>query len=199
MNTFKVTADESEQKGVSASGGAAVIIGSPPTSCFEFDDTWNSIPSGKAQVLGAIADLSGASVYVSTLCGAGQTIKLSYSGQNTGYAAEVRGNEILFHVYGLSYGSSGTLYTLAHETGHIYAARTDKDQQFYDNAAVAQEGFICTYLLTKTPPEDFAETIGIYVAKKSNTNNTCLGNFKTQYPNHWKFARENIFYQDLGW
>ena len=196
-NTINVTA-VAENGPQSASGGTSIIFGNPPTECFEFDNSWNA--SQKGQIMGAIVELSKASVYMSTLCGSGQTIKLSYSGTNTGYAAEIKGSGILFHVYGLSYGSSGTLYTLAHETGHLYGAWiAGKWASFKQNSAVVNEGFICTYLLGKTLPEDFAETIAIYVAKKSNTSNACLGNFKTQYPNHWQYAKNNIFYQDLGW
>jgi len=203
--TVTATADGNQE---SASGSTAIIIGNPPTGCITFDNSWNSFAKQKNQVMGAIAQLSSASVYMSTLC-AGHTITLTYSNTNPGYAGITYPgkSKIILYIYAVSFGPNGTLYTLTHETGHLYAAwvvstvngkTVSKYVQFTQDKLNA-EGFVCTYLLPKTQAEDFAESIAIYVAKQSNTSNGCLGNFKTHYPNHWLFERNNIFYQDLGW
>ncbi|MCX6706059.1 MAG: hypothetical protein NTV24_03060, partial [Candidatus Woesebacteria bacterium] len=90
--------------------------------------------------------------------------------------------------------------TLTHETGHLYAAWIPgKLSTFLYNDGVKSEGFLCTYLLNQTQAEDFPETIALFVSHTSNTNNACLTNYKTQYPNHWQFARNNIFYSNLDW
>lgn len=200
-NTVTVTAttDGGQQ---TATGSTSIIIGSPPTACFTFDSSWQTndpnYPALENQVKGAIAQLSQATVYISTLC-AGHTIPLSYTGRQTGYAGEVIGGTIYFHVFGLSLGAHGTLYTLTHETGHLYAAWIPGKFNTFVNDGISKEGFICTYLLDKTLAEDFPEMIALFVSHTSNTNNACLTNYKTQYPNHWQFAHDNIFYSNLDW
>jgi hypothetical protein len=195
-NDINVTAVV-ENKQESATGGTSLIIGTPPTACFTFDNSWN--PGDKAQVLAAIAQLSQATTYMATLCGAWGTIPLSYSGEPEPYAGFFTGNGILLYHYALAFGEHGTLYTLAHESGHAYAARVAGIYGLFASTPGLTEK-ICTYLPTYHPPsEDFAEMIGLYVAQTPNVNTGCMSNFKTQYANYWQFAHDHVFFQNLGW
>jgi hypothetical protein len=197
IDTITATADVPEKIGTSSEGSAAIVIGNPPSACFTFDNSWSV--TDKNQVIAAAAELSQATTFMTTLCHAWGTIPLSYSGEPEPYAGFFTGSGIRFYRYGLSYGVHGTLYTLAHESGHAYAAKVSGIYNLFTHTAGLTEK-ICTYLPSYHPPsEDFAEMIGLYIAKTPNVSNGCMTNFKTQYANYWQFAHDHIFFQNLGW
>ena len=201
-DTVTVTADETEQAGAKASGSASVIIGSPPTSCFVFDNSWNA--SDKARETLAITKITRATTYVSTLCSnkAGPIIlhRVGNGGGCGGGGGEVTGSTINIYDAGVNCNDFVTYYTLAHETGHIYSMRTNKYQLFLDSGAMS-EGMICTYPNALQPSEDFAEMIALYYTKVAgSTKASCMsGTLQTAYPLHWSFARNNIFMENLDW
>lgn len=199
-NTLTVTADATDQAGAKASGSASVIFGSPPTGCFTFDSSWNA--TDKAREITAVAKITRATTYTATLC-AGGPIILHRIGSGSGCGGgggEVTGNTINIYDAGVNCSDFVTYYTLAHETGHIYAARTNKYQLFRDSG-VTNEGWICTYPGTLQDSEDFPEMIALYYTKVAgSTKAGCMsGTLKTAYPYHWKFAHDNIFMENLDW
>lgn len=200
LNTVKVTANVIEETALqTAEGSYSIIIGNPPTECFEFDKSWANQVTGKANVSKAILKMSAAKTYMATLCKGGK-ITLTYSTKNVKYGGEIINGGITLYRPGTYLSDLVTLYTLAHESGHIYAHRTSADEKFADDPKVKGEGYICTYPMGKTTNEDFAETIALYISKVAgSTQAGCMSNFRTQYPNHWSFARNSIFFESLGW
>lgn len=204
IDTITVTADAPEEKGAKESGSAAIIIGEPPTACFVFDGSWPG--NFRANELATIAELSRAKVYMSKLCSKGE-ILLRFGGNNGSVGGDVFAGPNIITIYsaGVQYGRTSTLYTLAHETGHIFARRFgDIFARYLDTAGVGGI-YICTYPFGGSNGESFPESIALYIANSPGHPKinlfSCLGdgNFKTKYPNHWQFARNFIFQENLGW
>lgn len=199
-DTITVTADADDQADTKASASSSIVIGNPPTGCFTFDSSWNT--SDKAKMMLAVAKITKAKTYSSILCN-GAPIVLHRIGGGSGCGGGggmVMGNTINIYNAGVNCTDFVTYYTLAHETGHIYSARTKKYQNFLDSG-VTSEGLICTYPNTLTQSEDFAEMIALYYTKVAgSTKARCMsGNLKSAYPLHWKFAHDNIFIENLDW
>ncbi|MCJ7805274.1 hypothetical protein MUP46_01380 [Patescibacteria group bacterium] len=203
IDTLTVTADAAEQNGAQASGGAAVIIGNPPTGCFRFDDSWPA--NLKANEVRAITELTRASVYMTRLCAAGEIV-LKYGGNNGGVGGDVIAGPNIITIYsaGVQYGPTSTLYTTTHESGHIFARRYGGIFRQYADTPGVGNVLICTYPFNNSVGESFPEMIGLFVANSPghapiNLFGCLGGSFKTKYPAHWQFARNVIFQQDLGW
>jgi len=203
IDIFTVTADTEEQLGTRASGSVTIIIGRPPTECFEFavgerdpqgrpSIDWSQDPVGQSNVLGAIAQLSLAPAYTSPLCANG-TIYLYRIPINFGGGwASIRNGGTIFLYNGGTSGYGTAVYTLAHETGHIMNwRRPDFFVDFVLSGASSVEGFLHTYPNDKNIFEDFAETIGLYVGEPVY-HPAKWGSFdyQTRYPRHYNFARD---------
>lgn len=203
IDTITVTANTSDEKGAKSSGSASVIIGNPPTQCFTFDGDWPG--EAKSRELTAIAEMSSAATYMTTLCSGGE-ILLRYGGNNGNVGGDVIAGNNIITIYkaGVNYGSTSTLYTLSHETGHIYARRNGSIYQKYTDTGGVGGNYICSYPFGKSDGESFPEMIALYFSNSPGhapiSLFSCLGgSFKSKYPNHWNFARQNIFFEDLGW
>jgi len=203
IDTLTVTADAAEQNGAQASGGAAIIIGNPPTGCFRFDDSWPA--NLKANEVRAITELTRASVYMTRLCAAGEIV-LKYGGNNGGVGGDVIAGPNIITIYsaGVQYGATSTLYTITHESGHIFARRYGGIFRQYADTPGVGNILICTYPFNNSVGESFPEMIGLFVANSPghapiNLFGCLGGSFKAKYPGHWQFARNVIFQQDLGW
>ncbi len=173
------------------------------TGCFKFEEGWPV--DARASEEEAINYLSKASIYMDKLCSKGD-IMLRWGGYTTvRKGGDVLAGPNIISIYTLGVGSlSNSLYTLAHESGHIFARRYgDIFRQYVDTAGVGNI-LICTYPLANSSGESFAEMISLYDAGSlipTTRHFGCMGGktFKEAYPNHWKFARDYIFQEDLGW
>ena len=192
-NSVTVTADvEGGPKGEQSFTIASVQIGKPPVGCFQFAGNWTQEEMQLENQ--AIATLFSSSTYQAFLCTAGQ-ITLERNRINTGYGGyATSGSRIV--IYNLGVGSfMNTLYTLSHESGHVFAHRNSQIPTSFYRLVTPQEDFLCSYPLGKTPSEDFAETIAVYVTYKSLTYRRCGGgiDMPETYPLHYEFAKDQIF------
>lgn len=203
IDIFTVTADTEEQAGTRASGSVTIIIGQPPTACFEFavgesdplgrpSIDWSQDPTGQSNILSAIGQLGLAPAYTAPLCANGTIylyrIPVNYGG---GWASIKNGGSIFLYNGGTS-GYGTAVYTLAHETGHILNyRRPDIYADFISQGITVIEGYLHTYPNQKSPSEDFAETIGLYVGEPVY-HPAKWGSFSYQgrYPRHYNFARD---------
>ncbi len=203
IDIFTVTADAEGSPGEKSRGSATVIIGNPPTECFEFavgesdprgraSIDWANDPIGQSNIMGAIGQLSLAPAYTAPLCAGGPIylyrIPVNFGG---GWASGANGGTIFLYNGGTSsYGTA--VYTLAHESGHIANwRRPDIFNDFSSQGISSIEGFLHTYPNQKTIWEDFAETIGLYVGEPVY-HPAKWGSFDYQarYPLHYFFARD---------
>ena len=204
IDTLAIAADTSEEKGTKNSGSAAVIIGNPPTGCFEFTNDWPA--DARSREMAAIAEMSKARVFMTKLCRQDLgTITLDHEPQVARWGGWTRGYRYIV-IYPLGVGNRSTaLYTLSHESGHVLAQVTELYQRYLDTQGPGRERPICTYPVSgHASSEDFAEMVALYFSNRYGTPTSrfsCLGSqtFKTKYPLHWTFARNSIFLENLGW
>lgn len=184
LNTFTVAADTSDIKGTTSSGAASIIIGDPPTGCYNVAGEWPS--KEKAIILSAISSLvSNHSSYVAKVCASYSTVNLYYDPPRVcgAWGCAPGGNTLYFNSKGL--GNLRTaIYILAHESGHVLAYGTPSLYQAYLSfPGTLSELPVCTYG-GSDPAEGFAESIANYAVGSS-----CLEN----EPNNRKFAETKIF------
>jgi len=185
---------------------AAITIGST-SGCFSFSDSkdqWSD--SEKSQVMEAVSKILSSPRYSQNLCQRG-TIELIRERVNDYAHADSRNSKIY-----LTNGSSGgtfnsqevILYTLSHESGHIFANRNSYIyneflRNLFNPFSGKQEDYICSYPLGKTPDEDFPETIAVFIMNSFYPNYPYVhcGNksidLQTDYPKHYNFCINNIF------
>lgn len=203
-------------------GSASIIIGDPPTGCFEFSGGW---PDDKLSMLIEVIlnYFMPASAFMEKLC-AGGNINLVYSPEPAVYenpdgSFEYGGYTAYpnITIYRKGHENVNNLsFTLAHESGHALSyASPGLLASYRANGPVQEErtllgrnGVICTYPLEYASEEtkkteSFAEMVALYISRSPATttrNNACLGGtFRDKYPLHWNFARNTIFEDDLGW
>lgn len=198
-DTFSVTATTPQGQGTSLSS-ASVVIGNPPTSCFNVAGS-NWPVARKANILAAIASLSGSyPAYTAKLCSGG-TINVIYdTSKNPGGWGYYSGGTLYFNGRGGLDSVTNALYILAHETGHHFQSSTASGiaamvQYLNNTAGVATERPLCSYVNTGNPYEAFAEAIALYVTHDQSSQWTgyCGGTFQSTYPNHYNFVKNNIF------
>lgn len=195
-----------------ASASTTVIIGSPPTSCIVFDNArlpWqdSGATAYKSWVIQAIVYISQSQTYITKLCERGpiflergrRSLDVGDKDDVAGMAPAALGNR----VYLFDKAFTGYLqlrYVLAHELGHIYAYRHGDTFKLFEAVVNPQsdpekgETFLKTYPLAKSAPEDFPETIALYVVwETTSIGNYGIINIPAEYPKHYAFAREQIF------
>ncbi len=207
-NTFTVTADvDGGPKGERSTASASLIVGNPNTGCFIFQGNWPE--DKKSALLGKIAILSKGAGRMAKLCKdspVGNGVIMVYGGSGT-WAGEVNGrNQITF--YDKAFGTSAcTLYTLAHESGHVVGNK-DKAGIFakfvHDinpmHSDLGGEHYVSTYTgPVMNEDEDFAEANAIYIMSKV-ADNQCFGgqedkvrNMATVWPLHYNFMKTYVF------
>lgn len=195
-----------------ASASTTVIVGSPPTSCIVFDNArlpWqdSGATAYKSWVIQAVAYISQSQAYITKLCEKGpvflerghRSLDVGDKDDVAGMAPAALGNR----VYLFDKAFTGYLqlrYVLAHELGHIYAYRHGDTFKLFETVVNPQsdpekgETFLKTYPLAKSAPEDFPETIALYVVwETTSIGNYGIINMPAEYPKHYAFAREQIF------
>lgn len=184
INTFTVKADAPEAKGQSASGAVSIIIGKPPTACYNVAGNWPS--TERANIISAISNLVGNySSFVSRLCAAYSQVNLYYDPSKVCgiWGCAPGGNSIYFNSGGLGNVRNAT-YILAHESGHVLAYGTPSLYQAYlAFPGTISELPVCSYG-GASPAEGFAEAIANY-----SIQHACLNN----EPNNKKFVQTRIF------
>lgn len=176
-------------------GGVGVPQASPGTivSCFVFGEGW-SVADQNLETQ-AIQEVASFTSYNNKLCAGGQ-ITLVYGGtSNQGYGGCTGcagANTITIYAQGLV-GLPDAKYTLAHESGHIFASRYGSIyQQYYDTVTPLLP---CTYRYPTGNPggEGFAESIALFVM--GTVSNPCMGgqSFQDKYPNNYQFMSSNVF------
>lgn len=178
--------------------------------CLRFEGPW---PEVSLQTeLEAARKISSFSTFFRDLCSAGE-IKITYNPVGTRYGGFVSGGQVT--IYQLGTGSLGnTLYTLAHELGHIYAGRFGGKLYQYRDTAFAREGMVCTYPYSNSFGESFAESIALYIGGRTppagfatgssgNRITSCFGSrggsFRTAMPTTWNFFKDQVFRTTQGW
>lgn len=189
-------------------GGGGGSGASATTLCFNFVNFPENVLATEQQAANIIGQ---AENYVRTLCSRGP-ITVRYidapSGPN-GWCG-VAGNGIT--IYQCGAGNLGnTLYTLAHESGHIHAGLSNAFQAYLQSGAWQNEGQVCTYPYDNSVYESYPEMIAVYiggpnpppgfaVGSSGVSRLGCFGgNFRTGMPDTWQFARDSIFLEDLEW
>ncbi len=198
-NTLTVVANVAGRSGETKSVSSSVVIGNPPTECFEFSDARvpdayghvSSAWDNKSGVLVAIAVLAKSKPYMTHVCRTG-TVTLHRVKANFGGGSVNSDSDIFLYNDGVR-GMRAVL-TLAHETGHIIDHRSPRGgiaDQFHDQGISVREGFIRTYPNEKRESEDFAETLGVYPVYKTYVirgSGKAL-KYQQEYPLHYEFAR----------
>lgn len=176
------------------SAPTTVIIGSPPTSCFAFFGYWNE--AEKNRVAAAIIFVSKSQAFTTKLCAGARTVKLM-RGSGASWSGEVDGANgitLFDKAFNAPYQPAHLYYTLAHESGHVYGN--------YNSAVFSlflqevKEPFLATYSRQKNYDEDFAETIGMFIASRqlpSPFTGVNLPALWETYPQHQRFAKTHIF------
>lgn len=191
-NTITVSADVKDgPKGEKTIMSASTLIGDVPTGCFAFSGGWTE--DKRAMVLQAIGTLSKSNALMSRICKGGAPVNLVRSHENKGYGGfKQDNNTIILYPLGVS-DRMGTLYTLAHEAGHIVDGRNPDLLRIFPEE-IKGEGYLPTYPLGKSLPEDFAETVALYVVYKEMPFGCCgKVNMPKDFFKHYKFAQERIF------
>jgi hypothetical protein len=202
-NNFTVTATEPSAGTVSATGTASVCFGNCPLDCFNFPDAyWPSEAQNlKGLLKGAASTLSGSYPNFAKKACAGGTINVCYnpSGVPGGgiFAFHNHGGtcDINFNLKLVPYGSEGALSLLTHEASHhIQDIKGGGSYMAKFTARVSiPEPFIC-YYGGLNQYESMAEGNALFVARPViYANNGCLGNYQSQYPKHYEFARDVMF------
>ena len=184
INTFTVTADTPETTGSSARGVASIIIGNPPTGCYNIAGTWPA--NERAAIMAAVSNLIGGSpTYVARLCAAYSQVNLYYDPPKVcgAWGCAPGGNVIYFNSAGLGNTHNAT-YILAHESGHVLSYGSPNLYQAYlAFPGTLGELPVCTYGGGE-PAEGFAEAIARFAVGSS-----CLAN----EPNNKLFVETYIF------
>jgi len=202
-NNLTVKANKVEDSLVSkeVKVSATIVIGSP-TGCFTFLGNWTE--EEKSLELNAITKLLSNANYSNTLCkNPTKPIELIRE-QKCDFAHADSKNSKIFITNGSNCSSFRSeeiiLYTLIHESGHIYSFRnSDKYRKFVNDvhSPFKEKIFLCSYPLGKRIDEDFPETIAIYLMNQYYPNHLWAGcgnkpiNLQTDYPNHYNFIINN--------
>jgi hypothetical protein len=204
-NTVTIKADvEGGPNGETASRSVPVVIGTPNTGCFTLEGSWPE--DLRAQVLAASAILSQFPAYMAGICqdsewGPGVTIK--YAGDTADYGGFVNGQKVItlfYRAFDTSGGRGGcAFYTIAHETGHVYA---NKNPGIYNNFRIEVNPTEADYLISyparlgRKPSEDFAESIAMYI-KRTIGDSRCsgaydVGHMESVSPKHYNFMQKYV-------
>lgn len=204
------------------------VVGTPTEfseGCFQFSGPW---PDDTVENMREAASIiMSVQPYSTNLCASGP-INVIYT--DTGecfngvcYGGRRVGPRTIL-IFKPGTGSVGnSLYTLAHESGHVFQDTTNADFGLLQDPGVISElplfgtsgamTGICTYPLDynddapgKQVPftENFAEGIALFIAGPNPESGyrdlTCLGGtFQNSLDNTWLYFRNNVFFNDGPW
>lgn len=195
IDTFKLTAVSSDNKPISTSGSAHVIIGNPPTACLDFQGFSGSNLENLVEASFSLS--SDEAPYMAQVCSLGDVPVVYNKYINPGGWGYFSGGTVYLNGGGLS-NPVDAKYILAHELGHYLSAYVNSDLlvEYKDTRSVISELPLCSYSATGNASEGFAEAIALYAThdESSQWNRAgCGGIFKTRYPNNWQFVNDKIY------
>lgn len=205
----------------------SLIVGTGPDgifttqTCFVLNGPWPE--QYRLYMTRATDYMAQTGMYMDKICSKG-IVYLTYSGTASYGGEVVSNNTILIYEKGTN-NLGSAIYTLAHESGHIFARRfSDIQNNLYRlSEARAQEPEICTYPISSargTLVEDFAEMIALYIYTNpiigylkeipsspryeyedgEEDRMPCIyPSFVDTYPLHVDFAATHIFGSRMGW
>ncbi|MGI5826166.1 MAG: cell envelope integrity protein TolA [Patescibacteria group bacterium] len=166
--------------------------------CFAFVGNWNE--TDKNLELEAILRIQQFSPkYMADLC-QNQTINLVRDYTKLGYCYVPNKNTIIIRDICL-YTAANTLYSLVHESGHIYTHRNWPSYVLFRDTVLhsgpiyglLSESYLCSYPFVKSDSEDFAETIAVYIQNHyfpGHLFRACGSkpiDLQNSYPKHYNF------------
>lgn len=166
--------------------------------CFAFVGNWNE--TDKNLELEAILRIQQFSPkYMADLC-QNQTINLVRDYTKLDYCYVPDNNTIIIRDICL-YTAANTLYSLVHESGHIYTHRNWPSYVLFRDTVLhsgliyglLSEAYLCSYPFVKSDSEDFAETIAVYVQNHyfpGHLFRACGSkpiDLQNSYPKHYNF------------
>ena len=196
LDTFTVTADADQEKGVTTSSSAAITIGNPPTDCLVVEGAWPSDYLGNInQAVGTL--VSNYSNYVSKVCLSYDKISLRYN--PSGYGNYWGWNHVSYiDFYALGVGTyENTLYTMSHELGHslIWGAQTAYIYaEYLRYPGITTEKPLCFYSdAAGVPDEELPESIAFYIIPIRSCSLTGDTSDIQNWPIHLQFLKKYVF------
>jgi len=196
LDTFTVTADADQEKGITTSGSASITIGNPPTDCLAVEGTWPSdYLDNINQAMGTL--ISNHSNYVSKVCLSYDKISLRYN--PSGYGNYWGWNHVLYiDFYALGVGNyDNALYTLSHELGHslIRGAQTAYIfAEYLRYPGITTEKPLCFYSdAAGVPDEELPESIAFYIIPTRSCSLTGDTSDIQNWPIHLQFLKKYVF------
>ena len=204
-DSIEISADSTEETGITTSGSATLCIGDCPTDCVNVDDpSWNSNSNGQANLTSALATLSGRyQGFMVKVCAQGKPVKMCYTTSNPSPIGDGLCNNTIFakHVHGecdVNFNQCGiksesdALFILTHELTHHVQKIDGPSTGLYVNTGafneLAGKGF-CSYTSTKDNEyEAMAEANGLFASIPSWGR--CFSNYKSFFPKNYMFAKK---------
>ncbi|HUW21193.1 MAG TPA: hypothetical protein VMW41_00860 [Candidatus Bathyarchaeia archaeon] len=213
INKIIVTANVADgPTGEQSGASASVTFGNAPTLCFVFDENWNE--TDKALEISAINYLSQWPNWVNLVCTDIGSITLKRSYASVTYGGYKESNYAI-RIYDLGLGSfANTIYTLAHECGHMIEDRNSPylmDRFMTQGIDTEQkDGNFCSYCYGFTSRENFAEMIGVFPVYEMRRFTDCCPNgaldhceykasfqctidYPNDFPNYYNFVTSEIY------
>src|SRR3989344_524433 len=159
--------------------GSATSLDNPPdvdmAACFELRGYW-PLPNAE-NIADASQQIAIETSYVSKLCANG-TIYLEYQTAAVRFGGETRGADLIWLSSAGTSNVIAALITLAHESGHVLARRTNLLQYYLASSLLPtelptagdKEGLICTYPIPVTDQYFQLATPEAVQLKKDNEN-----------------------------
>lgn len=169
----------------------------PAISCLYFKGNWSE--GEKQMEIEAINKILSHDKYASILCQNNEKIILIRNNSNDWCRAS--GSDIYITDKCLG-NTENALYSLAHETGHIFNNRNNyalyqEYLKIIGGSEGLKESFLCSYPLGKTYGEDFPETIAVFITNQHYPSHQYLNcgkgiDLPRDYPIHYNFIKDKI-------
>ncbi|MBU4351175.1 hypothetical protein L6250_03420 [Candidatus Parcubacteria bacterium] len=187
IDTIKVKATPAGVSNQTGIASVSIAIGSPPTGCFVFDQSWSANPTYKADLESAIAFLvSSYPTYASKVCSGG-TLELRYNPAGLyNYWGYYHGTWIEF----FPLGAANARYILIHEACHALVDRISSLwPQYTSYPGIFNETPRCFYSYGADLYEErLCEAVTFYAIPCSRN-----ANFNLTYPIHYQFVKNHVY------
>lgn len=197
-DSIEISADSTEQAGITTSGSATLCIGDCPTDCVKVSDNAQKWPSNlRSNSENALSKLSSKyQGFMSKVCSKNEEINLCYNPPqiSPGYFAwHVHNNkcDVYFNEKGVGNDRNAS-FLITHElTHHVQKINSGSINQYKNSGAwseISSQGF-CTYSDTEgSITESMAEANGLFVSIPSW--GSCVSTYKNLYPKNYMFAKK---------
>lgn len=197
-----VSAKSNEGGAVSDTGSASICFGNCPLDCFAFPDKYwpndSNVQNLKSLLTGAASTLASKYPNFAQKACADGAVNLCYnpgafSSGVFGFHEHSNTCDIDFNIRSAAYGQEGVLFLLTHEAAHHIQKIAPNYTVIFADTVAPTEPSVCSYG-GSVLEESMAEGTALYVAKPIiDTNGSCITNYQSQYPRHYKFARDVMF------